>query len=384
MSKICSECENKFTSSTDHPTCSFKCGKVRKRRLRREQSQVKKIEDKFKSYCTECDTRIVSYTSVYTCSKKCRLKRKSRLNRERRKGYEKNKDTLCSECGTPTGRYKSLHVCSPSCAKERKKRLQRESYPRDECVECGNLTEGSLYNQTCSFSCESNRDEKLKIESKHRLERYKNGSSNLHFTLSGEWNNKYCIVCKSAKFDNMRSNTCSDKCKAIRTRQVKNQTTYRNKQKKIYGKEISGPLFHVKLPRKCIECSVIIFPPFYSNSWICSLGCESEHKKKEEEMLSSFEKDKLGYPDLSQLPDDIPDDSFWMANRDITIAREWVKHPTGNWRKVLENMATALRRKVKSQKHRFIPHHRTYGNKDHTSNNESKTTREERWLFGGE
>lgn len=199
---ICSECNGEFKTSTNQLTCSLKCGRSRKSRLRREQSREKVIDKKFKSYCTECGNRIVSYTSVYTCSNECKRVRKARLQKERRCIKANVKTLVCTECHFLFRKGNRKNVCSDKCAKKRKVRLQRESY---------------------------------------------------------------------------------------------------------ISLDIPDPI-----------------------------------------------------PDLSKLPDDIPDDSRWMAEKDITIAREWVKHPTGNWRRILEEMATAVRRKVKAQNERFNRHKKTY------------------------
>ena len=191
----CLECDKEFvTSSENEIVCSLRCGQKRKKRLRREQSRVKKIDDRFKSYCTECGKRIVSYNNIFTCSKKCNHKRKLRLQRERKVAKPRSKRLICKECHCFITEPKRRHVCSDACGQKRKNRLERYRYG------------GDVYD-----------------ESK---------------------------------------------------------------------------------------------------------------------------------PDIRDFPFDIPDDARWMAERDITIAREWVKNPTGSWRKVLEDMATAVRRSVKVQKER--------------------------------
>ena len=200
MSKIieCSECGKEFkTTSYNQLQCSQKCGRERKQRLRREQSRIKKIDDKFKSYCSECEKRIVSYTNVFTCSKQCRHKRKLRLQRENRKSKPR-KLSICKECHCIITEAKRKNVCSDKCARNRKIRLQKDNYER-----------------------------------------------------------------------------------------------------------------------------VIHVDPI---------------------------------PDFEDFPFDIPEDSLWMAKRNITIAREWVKHPTGRWRVILEEMASDVRNTVRVQEERRRVH----------------------------
>lgn len=199
----CSECDKEFsTLSENEVVCSLKCGQKRMKRLKREQSRVKKIHERFKRYCTECGNRIISYNNIFTCSKKCKHERKLRIQREQRILNPRVRKVLCSEC--------------------------------------------------------------------------------------------HCFIT-----DPKRRTICSDKCENNRKNRIK--------------------------------------------------------------------KDREGYyepiPNLDDLPYDIPDDSRWMAERNITIASEWVKHPTGNWRNILEGIATSCRQYIIVQKERRKKHNKLYNRK---------------------
>ena len=257
--------------------------------------------------CTECHRPIPEGSKSLNCSDECRKKRRLRVGNESRRmlrakkrGEEYVRFRTCSECGNKYDDHTRAHTCSDECLRNRRNRLGREQLKRKTCIECGRKTGRSKYLQTCGVRCEEKREMRIGLQARLR---YK------HLTAIGEGVSQQveeCVVCGDSLDGTDNLIVCSDKCQ----RERKKSTD------------------RIKAHQRQID---------------------EIHRYAQSTMRG---KPRPKRPNPSMFPADIPEDSRWLATRNLTIGREWVKYPTGRWRTILEEMATATRAKVREYESR--------------------------------